>query len=183
MKKISLIIITLLLLVGCNDKKNVNSDEKSNWIESNSNSNISSNITSNIDSNSNTVTSNSNIEYDESKVGSNKVTLYLFYLSTCPHCHAEIEWLNTIADKYTYLNIVKHEVSENNSLYYKIVEEMNINDYHVPLTIIGNDYMIGYSESKNEDIINLIKKHSSYDSCDAVKTIEDGKNIKNCLKK
>ncbi len=178
MKKFYFIIITLLLLVGCNNKENTNSNSTSN---ENKRSNVS-NITSNIDSNNNS-DSNDNVSYDESKVGKNNVTLYLFYLSTCPHCHAEIEWLNTIENKYSYLKIVKYEVSTDNTLYEKVVEKMNINDYHVPLTIIGNDYLIGYSESKNDTIINLIKKHSTSEECDVVKNIEDGKDIEKCMKK
>lgn len=177
MKKITLIIISLFLLVGCEKNEDKNFDE-SNRVET---SNVS-NVTSNIESNSNE-TSNEKIDYDESKVGTNKVTLYLFYLSTCPHCHAEMEWLDTIKDKYSYLNIVKYEVTENETLYEKVIDKMNINDYHVPLTVIGNDYMIGYSESRNNKLINLIKKHSTYDSCDVVKTIENNEDIEKCMKK
>ena len=145
MKKIFLVIISLFLLVGCNSKKEEN------------NSNLNNNISnSNITSNSN---SNANVDYDESKVGTYKVNFYLFHLSTCPHCHEELKWLESIEKQYPYLNIIKYEVQEDSSLYEKVVEKMGINDYHVPLTIIGNDYKIGYSSEKNDELINLIKKY------------------------
>lgn len=168
MKKIFIVIISLFLLVGCNSKK----EEK--------NSNLNNNISnSNNVSNSN---SNEKVDYDETKVGTYKVNFYLFYLSTCPHCHEELEWLDSIEKQYPYLNIIKHEVREDNSLYEKVVEKMGINDYHVPLTIIGNDYIIGYSAGKNSELTNLIKKYSTFSSCDVVKTIENNGNIDNCKK-
>ena len=168
MKKITIVLVALLCLVGCNNKKEENKDEITSNVVSNSNSNI---------------TSNTNNDYDESKVGTNKVNFYLFYLSTCPHCHEELEWLETIEKKYSYLNIIKYEVQENSELYEKVVEKMNINDYHVPLTIIGSDYMIGYSSTKNEDFINLIKKYSTYSSCDVVNTIKNNGDVEKCMKK
>lgn len=174
MKKIFMVIISLFLLVGCNSKKEENNSNLNNNV---SNSNVISN--SNISSNSN---SNTNINYDESKVGTYKVNFYLFHLSTCPHCHEELKWLESIEKQYPYLNIIKHEVQEDSSLYEKVVEKMGINDYHVPLTIIGNDYIIGYSNEKNDELINLIKKYSTFSSCDVVKTIENNGNIDNCKK-
>jgi len=172
MKKILVVMISLLLLVGCNSKK-VDNDSNSN---NKSNSNVSN---SNISPDSN---SNINIDYDKTKVGTYKVNFYLFYLSTCPHCHEELEWLEGIKKQYPYVNFIKHEVQEDSSLYEKVVEKMGINDYHVPLTIIGNDYIIGYSAGKNSEITNLMKKYSTFSSCDMVKTIENNGNIDNCKK-
>ncbi len=113
-------------------------------------------------------------------VGTNKVNLYLFYSSTCPHCHAEIEWLNTIKDRYPYLNIIEYEASDHFQLYESVVEQMKINDYHVPLTIIGSDYYVGFNEYKQDDIIKLIEKYSKYEHCDMVNTIEEEKDIMKC---
>ena len=111
----------------------------------------------------------------------NKVTLYLFYSSTCPHCHAEIEWLDSIKDDYDYLEIVKYEANENTELYESVVEKMEINDYHVPLTIIGKDYEIGYSESKNDELINLIKSYSDKKHCDVVNAVKNDEDVKKCI--
>ena len=172
MKKIFIVIISMFLLVGCNSKK----EEETSNSNITSNSNVSN---SNITSNSN---SNEQKDYDESKVGKNKVNYYLFYLSTCPHCHEELEWIEKIEKQYSYVNFIKYEVQENNALYEKVVEKMNINDYHVPLTIIGNDYHIGYSSSTNDLLTNLFKKYSTFSSCDVVKTIENNGNIENCKK-
>lgn len=113
-------------------------------------------------------------------IGTNKVNLYLFYSSTCPHCHAEIEWLNTIKSDYSYLNIVEYEASDNFSFYEAVVEQMQINDYHVPLTIIGSDYYVGFSESKKDNIISLIEQYSKIEHCDMVDTIKNDGDITKC---
>lgn len=177
-KNIFLILIVLFLMCcGCDKSKEKNNDEinrdslKSNEI---SNSNTNNNGSSSNDS-------SESKDYDESKVGDNQVTLYLFYSSTCPHCHAEIEWLDSIKDKYKYLNIVKYEASQNTNLYESVVDKLNVNSYSVPLTIIGSDFNIGYSELKNDTFINLIKKYSTYKHCDVVDTIKDNGDVEKCI--
>ena len=155
MKKIFIVIIAILLLTGCNNSKN-DTDSSTN--------------------------SNSD-EIVDKEVGTHQVTLYLFYSSTCPHCHAEIEWLETIKDKYLYLTIVKYEASKNFDLYEKVVNGMNIDDYHVPLTIIGTDYYIGYNEYKNDDFIKLIKDYSKIEHCDMVSNIINNEKSDICNKK
>lgn len=134
-KKIILILIIVLLLTGCNLKKNKDPE----------------------------------------------VNLYLFYLSTCPHCHAEMEWLDSIKEQYDYLNIIKFEAHDNMNLYKKVLEKMNISNYNVPLTIIGNDYIIGFEEYKKDDIEKLIEKYSKFENCDLVDTIKNDDDINKCM--
>jgi thiol-disulfide isomerase/thioredoxin len=150
--------------------------------ESNSNSNKISN--SNVSSNSNNSEKKQRVvkeDIDKSKIGSNKVTLYLFYSSTCPHCHSEIEWLDKIKDKYDYLKIVKTEVNDNSKFYEKVVKEMNVNNYGVPLTIIGSDFVIGYSEDLGNQIINLVESYSTFKSCDSIDRIKNSKKLDECI--
>lgn len=159
MKKIVIIVITALALTGCSFKN----EEENNPKTSNSNVSVSKN--------------------KDKSIGTHNVTLYLFYSTTCPHCHAELEWLETIKKDYPYLNIVTYVASDNMDLYEKVVTEMNIDDYHVPLTIIGTDYYIGYSEYKNDDFIKLIEDYSKKEHCDMVSNIIENKNLDICNKK
>ena len=110
----------------------------------------------------------------------NDVNLYLFYSATCPHCHNEIEWLDKNKDKYSNLNIVKIEASQNYELYKSVVEKMNINDFHVPLTIVGSDFKIGFSEDIAEEIESMIDDYSKFESCDVVETIKNDGNVEKC---
>lgn len=122
-------------------------------------------------------------EMERELIGKNEVTLYLFYLSTCPHCHAEIEWLDEIKDKYKYLKIVKYEANEHNSEYYKVLTEMGITEYSVPLTIIGSYHHIGINLSAKEEIISTIEDYSKVEHCDMVNTILSNGDVTSCNNK
>ncbi len=121
-------------------------------------------------------------DVDRANIGQNEVTLYLFYSSSCSHCHDEMTWLDSIVSNYEFLHIEKYEASQNNSLYDKVLSQMGINERYVPLTIIGDYYYIGFSESKKADFIKKIEDYSKYKSCDMVQTIVNGGDLEKCKK-
>ena len=93
----------------------------------------------------------------------NKIRLYLFHQNGCPHCEAEIEFLESIEDNYPRLEIIKYEVSENAmnySLYNKVMKKTIIYENGVPFTMIGTDYYVGFDENtgSDEEIIKSIEK-------------------------
>ena len=110
-----------------------------------------------------------------------KVIVNLFHLDTCPHCRDEIKWLKTI--KNENVEIKYYEISENKELYYKVLDKLEISETGVPLTVIGSDYLIGYSDSIKNDIENLIDVYGKNDYCDNVGLIVKDKNIDKCLEK
>lgn len=102
----------------------------------------------------------------EAKEG--KINLYLFYGKECPHCEEERKWLKTIKENYKeYLNIYYFEVwhnEDNKEIMNKVKNQFNIREEGVPLTIIGNDYYVGYSESIGSMIENKIKEYIELDN-------------------
>lgn len=108
------------------------------------------------------------------------VTINLFHLNTCPHCKDEIKWLKSIDDKDVKVNY--YEVSENKELYDKVIKELDISETGVPLTIIGSDYTIGFSDSIKSDIEDYIKLYSKNKHYDVVSLIKDNKDIKDEIK-
>lgn len=98
-----------------------------------------------------------------------KVNLYLFWGNGCPHCEAEIKYLDSIVDKYgKYVNIFALETwynKDNKKLYEKLAEKMGDEAKGVPYTIIGEKTFSGYSEEMNDEIIKAIKSgyKDSYD--------------------
>lgn len=158
MKKTLILLVAILILTGCGA---TNNDENLN---NNANSSSNSNSNSNSSSNSN----NTEIEYENE--GKYKVNLYLFHSNSCSHCQDEKEWLRTIEKEYDYLNIYYYEVSENNDLYKKVKEVYGIGD-GVPLTIIGDNYYLGFSTSKERKLIREIREASTKDLCDVVSAI------------
>ncbi len=174
MKRIIAFVLCLFLVVGCN------SNEKR--VESNSNNDESWNSnTNNTFSNSNS----NNIEEDEEDedVGKYTVHLYLFHSSTCEHCKEEIAWLNSIDGQYPYLQIHTYEASQNKELYEKVKSAMKIESEYVPLTIIVEDYFVGFASSKEKKFIRTIKEYSKKDYCDVVGTVINGGDVKACIEK
>lgn len=97
------------------------------------------------------------------KIEENKINLYLFYSESCPHCHDEMEYLKTLQKKYKdKLNIYKFEVSKNedNSKILKSVKELfEVNNQYVPFTVIGDEYIVGFSESTETTIESIVEKY------------------------
>ena len=106
-----------------------------------------------------------------------KVKLYLFYGDGCPHCADEKEFLSSIEDKYSNLEIIKYEVwynAENANLLSQVQNKLHINRNGVPTTVIGEDFFIGYTESIGMKIERAIEFYSSNEHIDAVEKIIDG---------
>ena len=96
------------------------------------------------------------------KVEENKINLYLFHRNGCPHCAKEIEFLDTIQQKYKNIKIYKYEVttSTTNASYYKAVKNiLKDNTSGVPYTVIGNKSFVGYSEFIGEKIEKTIQDY------------------------
>ena len=179
MKKISFLIVCALLLVAC-DKETTNNNTSKGVEDSNLNSQQNIERESNSNTNDKESNSNAKFDYNKDKVGKNNVVLYLFYSSTCPHCHAEIDWLDEVKDKYPYLKVVKKEASDNMDEYELVRKKMDIDSYGVPLTIIGGSYHVGFAESLEDYFDSMIKYYSTFDHCDMVDAIINDKDIDNC---
>ncbi len=172
MKKIFLLILVIITLTSCSkDNKSVNLNDIKQKEEELKNYLIK-------------VVEESKIIIDENnKASTDKVTLTLFYLDTCPHCHDELKWLSEIKNQYKNLNIVKYEVSKNEELYDLVLEKMKIDSYYVPLNIIGNYYNIGFDDDLKKEYLDIIDKYSKGKYCDVVSAIKNNKDVENCIKK
>lgn len=115
------------------------------------------------------------------------LTLYVFKGDGCPHCKAEMDYLDTIKDKYTNLEVKEYEVwydDDNASLLTKVESYFNIKRSGVPTTIIGNTVIQGYQNesSTGKKIERAINFYEENDYKDIVKEIKDGTAIKNTKK-
>ncbi|NYZ79500.1 thioredoxin family protein [Candidatus Micrarchaeota archaeon] len=76
------------------------------------------------------------------------VTLYLFYSTTCSHCHAELLFLDNISTQYPWLDIKKFAVDtseEDYALMKRFAKAYSVPaDYGVPQTYIGDEALVGY---------------------------------------
>ena len=90
-----------------------------------------------------------------------KVNIYVFHQYTCPHCKALLSYLDELKNErndfivYDY-ELRKEENAHNRILYQKVCKALDINANSVPLIIIGNEYFVGFSDSKKETINTYI---------------------------
>lgn len=84
-----------------------------------------------------------------------KISVYIFYGKTCPHCEKELEYLDNIKSKYNF-DIKKYEVyydKANQKLMKNFEVAYNTNFPGVPAVIIGNDYFLGYNPEKTDELL------------------------------
>ena len=87
------------------------------------------------------------------------IKVYFFNGDGCPHCKEENKFLEKMKDKYPKIKVEKYEVwnnKDNQMLMEKVKNKMDISENGVPLTIIGSTYVIGYTESFNDEIERII---------------------------
>lgn len=109
------------------------------------------------------------------------VDLYLFHSSSCPHCKEERSYLKTLEEKYDYLEVHYYEVHENALITSQVKEGLNIKESYVPITVVGSDYIIGFSSATKSDIEALIKKYHENKGCDATEKILNDEDIEDCI--
>ncbi len=113
-----------------------------------------------------------------------KAVIYLFYSEECPHCHKEIEWLNSYEKEHPEVTIKYYEREEYSELVSKVRKSLSIKNSYVPLTVIGSDYFIGYNsdtKSQIEEAVEAYKNHGEY--CDIVSLVQEGKDTEGCRTK
>ncbi len=87
------------------------------------------------------------------------VELVLFYGAGCPHCHAEIEFLHGLQERWPDLVITAYEVwgNEANRAYFaEIAGEHGVEARAVPGTFVGDRAWIGFSDAIGADIETVV---------------------------
>ena len=99
------------------------------------------------------------------KIEKNKINIYLFYSYTCPHCHDEIEYFKELEEKYKdKINIYKYEVMKNKdnlTMMNASKDLFEVTSTGVPFTVIGKEYILGFSESTKDEFTYIIDTYLS----------------------
>ena len=99
----------------------------------------------------------------KTEIDNSKINLYLFHGAECPHCEEEREWLKSIEKDYkNSVNIYYFEVwhdDTNKDYMSDIKEKLKISQNGIPLTIIGDKYFIGFSDTIGSQIENQLKEY------------------------
>ncbi len=102
------------------------------------------------------------------------LNLHFFQGIGCPHCAKEKEFLKGVKEQYEErIKINDYEIyynQKNQKFFNKVIEELEIARAGVPLLVIGEEYIIGYSddETTGVQIIAAIERNLNSESKDIV---------------
>lgn len=105
------------------------------------------------------------------------VNLYLFWGDGCPHCAAEKEYLTKLEEEFDNLNVTKYEVwhnQENDAFLKNILSKTNNTFTGVPVTIIGETTIKGFSLETEKEIRRALTYYSNHKHRDIVAEIKNG---------
>ena len=97
-------------------------------------------------------------------VSAKEIELYLFHGDGCPHCAEEINFLGTLNPNDVHIN--KYEVwynEENATLMEKVKENLGIKRQGVPLTVIGDTYILGFGSGTDKKEYPRIHKRTPHE--------------------
>lgn len=92
-----------------------------------------------------------------------EINLYLFWGDGCPHCAAEEKWFDSFLKDKEYIKLHKYEVwynTKNQKLLQEVQKKLDNNESGVPLLVIGDKVIIGFSEGTTEERIERYIKKS-----------------------
>lgn len=110
-----------------------------------------------------------------------KVNLYLFRQTGCPHCADEMVYLDANLDKFKdKINIIVYDLYEGNNreLILGVTEALGIEYEGAPFNVIGSKYLTGFAdsmadrfddfvndayESQEKDIVSEVIEKNKYD--------------------
>jgi len=98
------------------------------------------------------------------------INLHLFYNSDCPHCEAEIEFLNSYLKDKDNVKLYKYEVGynvNNRNKWLEVEDLVNNKTTSVPYLVIGSEVIVGYADgvtdSTIKDTISYYQTHNYKD--------------------
>lgn len=101
------------------------------------------------------------------KAEEKQLDLYLFYGDGCPHCKALEEYLDDYLKDKDNIKLHEYEIwysEENQNLFKKVQNAMNIKANGIPYLVIGGDVVQGFMENYTEEKINgYIKYYQNKD--------------------
>lgn len=103
----------------------------------------------------------------------NLVNIYLFHSDTCSHCQADSDFLDLVSDRYSNVRVYKYEIHEddNRKMYEEVALLYGAPVGSVPLTIIGDEFFMGYSDDSRLVFNKAINYYSKYGYVDRVASI------------
>lgn len=93
-----------------------------------------------------------------------EIIVHFFWGSGCPHCKQEKVFLHEMRKKYPDMKVIDYEVwynKKNAALLATMAMAYNIRTSGVPVTFIGKNSVIGFSEHSKKELLSLIEECSN----------------------
>ena len=107
------------------------------------------------------------VNIEEIETSADKINIYLFYSETCPHCHKELLYFETLkqSNYQDKINIYTFEVSDqiNNANLKKVKELFKENRPGVPYTVIGEQAILGFGDTTSDRIQTILNNYLKED--------------------
>jgi thiol-disulfide isomerase/thioredoxin len=91
-------------------------------------------------------------------------TVQFFWAEGCPHCYTQSKFLDELQKKDKDLVVHKYEISKNRKnqqLLVEIGKKLKFDTSGVPITVIGENYIVGYTEGiTDRQILKLLSGQS-----------------------
>ncbi len=115
-----------------------------------------------------------NSSYDNIKV-------YFFYNDNCKECNTGKNWLHEESQNDNRIRIEDINIENDNELYNKVKDSLNIKNEKVPLILIGTNYFIGFNEKIKNNLLNAISSYEKVETyCDVITKIQNEEDINEC---
>jgi len=115
----------------------------------------------------------------EETTSKKKIKYYLFRQTGCGYCAREMQFLDSIYDKYSdKVEIVVYNIYDGNNrdLLIDVAAKLNTEFSGVPFAIVGDKYVEGYAEQLESELISMIENGYKNQVKDIVaETIKSGK--------
>ena len=105
-----------------------------------------------------------------------EVNIHFFYGEDCPHCAKEEDFLDSLPDQYSQVQIFRYEIynnSQNANLLKEVGEQLDADVRGVPVTFINDEYVGGFydAELTGSQIIEKIDKCLAGDCTNQIQEI------------
>lgn len=96
------------------------------------------------------------IEWRDGRTIDPDTSLILFYSETCPHCHNQMAWMDTIRGEFPDVDFVAIEAhtgpQENREYFAAVMEAYGTTPRGFPRTVIGERVFIGFAPEVGETV-------------------------------
>ena len=108
-----------------------------------------------------------------SESSENSVTLHFFYSPTCPHCHAQSEWMDDWVLRDDQLTIIRYNISDPEVYAFleTVAAVFDESQVAVPFTVVGGKYYVGYNDNVRVRIEQTVNRYHLNDYVDIMAKI------------